>query len=497
MKRRCMASRFAPAVLVAAVGAMLGGCMVGPDYQRPSIAMPAAWSEPPRTGASTAPGATPWWQDGGDAELDSLIERALRDNLDLQMAEHRIREARSLLQADRSALWPGVDASASAARGQQSANAPGVSPFAQGGDFGSGHALQNLFQVGFDANWELDLFGGTRRSIEAARAEAQGVVFDRDAVALSLTAEVARAYVDLRSAQAQLAIARQDASTRREAWALVHARFVGGLATDGEQATAEAGLHRAEAVPAQWEDQGTQAIHRLGVLLGMPPASLAAELSTVRPLGTAPTADHAGLPSELLRRRPDVQRAERQVAAATARIGVATADLYPKFSLAGSAGLASFTSSHFFSADSTIWALGPSMSWPIFRAGQIRATIEVRDQQAQEALLAYRQAILVALEDVENALAAHRHDQQRHDALAATLAASEQAVARAQSRYQGGLVDYRSVLGQRQQVIQDQRELELGTASLWRDWIALHKALGGSWGADTSLTSTTRPGEAY
>lgn len=481
--------------LLAAFSAGLTGCMVGPDYQRPSVAMPEGWSGSSHPSVASLPGSTPWWRDGGDVELDSLMERALTNNLDLQMAEHRIREARSLVQIDRSALWPSVNASASAARGQQSANAPGVSPFAQGGDFGSGNSLQNLFQAGFDASWELDLFGGTRRSIEAARADAQGVVFDRDAIALSLTAEVARAYVDMRGAEAQRVTAEQHVSTQREAWKMVHSRFVGGLATDEELAAAEAQLHRSEAVPARWEDQRAQAIHRLGVLLGAAPESLATELSTAQPLGSAPAIADAGLPSDLLRRRPDIQRAERQVAAATARIGVATADLYPRFSLGGSAGLASFTSSNFFSSNSTIWALGPSMSWPIFRAGQVKATIAVRDQQAQEALLAYRQSILVALEDVENALAAYRHDQQRHDALAAALASSGQAAERTQSRYQGGLADYRTVLGQQQQVIQDQQELDLSTASLWRDWIALHKALGGSWNTDTAMSSNTPSGE--
>ncbi len=491
MKHRAMSSRFGPGVMIVALGLALGGCMVGPDYQRPDVAMPERWSEPSRPAPSAATGSTPWWQDGGDAELGSLIERALKNNLDLQVAEHRIREARSMVRIDQSALWPTVNASASAARGQQSANAPGVSPFAQGGDFGTGNSLQNLFQAGFDASWELDLFGGTRRSIEAARADAQGVVFDRDAIALSLTAEVARAYVDLRSAQAQLVTARQQAATLRDTRDLVHARFVGGLATDEELAAAEAPFHRAEAATSPWEGQCTQAIHRLGVLLGDAPASLVGELSAAQPLGTAPAVDDLGLPSDLLRRRPDVQRAERQVAAATARIGVATADLYPRFSLGGTAGLASFTSSNFFSSNSSIWALGPSMSWPIFRAGQVKATIAVRDQQAQEALLAYRQSILVAMEDVENALAAYRHDQQRRAALAATLAASGQAEQRAQSRFQGGLADYRTVLGQQQQRIQDQQELDLGTASLWRDWIALHKALGGSWAAATSAPSTT------
>lgn len=490
MNRSVTASLGARTLFVATFGACIAGCMVGPDYRRPDISVPAQWSETSGDAHATTPMPTQWWKLYGDAELDALIERALKANLDLQRTEYRVREARAMLRQNASALWPGVNASAAAARGQESANAPGVSPFAQGGDLGSGASLQNLFQAGFDASWELDLFGGTRRSIEAARAGAQSAAFDRDAAALSLTAEVARAYVDLRSCQTQLDLARQSTRTQHDQLAMVRSRYAGGMANDVDLAAAQAQFHTTEAAAPEWQTQCKQTIHRLGVLLGEPPETLAGELAPVRPLSDALPAIAAGWPSDLLRRRPDIQSSERQLAAATARIGVATAELYPKFSLGASLGLASFTAGSFFDPHSAIWSIGPSMTWPIFRGGQIKATIEVRDMQAQQALLAYRQTILIALEDVENALAAYRNEQQRHEALAAALVSSRQALEHTRALYQGGLADFRGVLDRQQRVLQAQSDLQRSTAAEWTNLIALCKALGGGWNVTSPPTAT-------
>ncbi|MFK2891867.1 efflux transporter outer membrane subunit [Dyella flagellata] len=489
-----MTSPFTRTLLLSILASCIGGCMVGPDYQRPSVSMPANWSEAASNDDTTSAVPLEWWKLYGDVQLDALVQRALSTNLDLQHADYRIREARAMLRENRSALWPAVNASASAERGQQSANAPGVSPFIQGGDLGSGASLQNLFQAGFDASWELDLFGGTRRSIEAARANAQSAAFERNAVALSLTAEVARTYVDLRNSQAQLALSMQSAANQRDALSLVRSRYLGGLATDVEVDAAEAQLHSSEATLPAWETLSKQAIHRLGVLTGQPPEALIGELAASRPLNDTPPAIAVGLPSDLLRRRPDLQRAERQLAAATARIGVATAELYPRFSFDASGGLASFSASSFFDPHSIIWSIGPSLTWPVFRGGQIKATIEVRDIQAQQALLAYRQAILTALEDVENALAAYHDEQRHHDALAATVTSSRQVFERTRAQYQGGLIDFRGVLDQQQRLLQAEGDLERSTAAEWSKLFALYKALGGGWDksaphADTTVSS--------
>ena len=493
MSRGSIASAWVRAFPVAALAAGLAGCTVGPDYRRPTVPVPAHWSEAAASEHAASPVPADWWKLYGDPKLDALIRRALRANLDLAGAADRMREARAMLRAQRAASWPRVDATAAATRGQASANAPGVSPFAQGGELGSGASPQNLFQAGFDASWELDLFGGTRRAVEAARAEAQGTAFERDAVALSLTAEVARSYVELRDNQTRLALASQSVAVAREMLAMVRSRNAGGLATDLDLAAAEARLHDAEAAVPGWETRCKQAIHRLGVLVGAPPEALDGELAADQPLRDDAPTIAAGLPSDLLRRRPDLRRAERQLAAATARIGVATAELYPRFSLDASAGLASFMASDFADPHSAIWSLGPALSWPIFRAGRIKATIEVRDLQARQALLAYRQAILLALEDVENALASYRGERQRHDRLAAMLGTRRRALDHARALYRGGLSDFRDVLDRQQDVLQAQGELARSTAAEWTDLIALCKALGGGWNTPARPADAAAP----
>ncbi|AIF47943.1 hypothetical protein HY57_12065 [Dyella japonica A8] len=475
----------APRALVAtAIAVMLAGCTVGPDYQRPSEPLPTQWSEAAPQAGSHAPVSATWWSAFGDPELDALIERALSANPGLQLADSRLREARALAAADSAAEWPRVDARGSAQRGSQSKHAPGVSPFGQGGDLGNGEGLENLFQAGFDASWELDLFGGTRRGIEAARADAEGAAFDREAVQLSLMAEVARNYMALRGAQAQRVLAQRGSDLQRDALSLARARYTGGMATDLEVAQAEAQLRDADAAVSPWEVQARQAMHRLAVLLGASPVDLAGELAEPRDEGPMPTLPDAGLPSDLLRRRPDLQLAERQVAAASARIGEATAELYPQFSLNASLGLASFTTSDFFNRQSTLWSVGPAFSWPVFRHGQVKAMIHVRDEQAQQALIAYRQSILTALQEVEDALAASQEEQHRQQALLASHAASLRALDHARALYKGGMTDFRAVLDQQQRVLQSEGAMEQSRMTQRTNLIALYKALGGGWNGE-------------
>jgi NodT family efflux transporter outer membrane factor (OMF) lipoprotein len=467
------------ALLVLAVGA--GGCTVGPEYHRPSAPMPAQWNEPSAAVGLHAAVSAQWWSAFGDAELDALIERALQANPGLQLADSRLREARAMASASTASEWPGVDARGSAQRGGQSANAPGVSPFGQGGELGNGKGVENLFQAGFDASWELDLFGGTRRGMEAARADEESAAFDRDAVQLTLMAEVARTYMTLRDAQAQRALAQRDSDLQQDALSLVQSRQAGGMATDLDVAQAQAQWQDASAAVSPWEAQAKQAIHQLAVLLGASPGELAAELAQPRDFGPLPVAPDAGLPSDLLRRRPDLQQAERQLAAATARVGVATAELYPQFSLSASLGLASFNAGDFFNRQSTLWSIGPSFSWPVFRHGQIKSMIHVRDEQAQQALIAYRLSILTAIQEVEDALAATQQERQRQDALAVSHAAQLRALEHASALYKGGMTDYRAVLDQQRRALQSEGAMEQSMAKQRMDLIALYKALGGGW----------------
>jgi NodT family efflux transporter outer membrane factor (OMF) lipoprotein len=485
MNDRVLSHSFLRIPAMVAITIAASACTVGPEYHRPSEPMPAHWSEPGAREGSWVPVPAQWWSAFGDPELDALIKRALQANLGLQLADSRIREARALATASSAPLWPSVDARGSAQRGGQSKNAPGVSPFGQGGELGSGTGVENLFQAGFDASWELDLFGGTRRSIEAAKADAEGAAFDRDAVQLSLMAEVARTYMTLRDVQVQRALAQRGSDLQRDALTLVQARYAGGMATDEDVAQAEAQLRDADAGLPLRDAQAEQAIHQLAVLLGTSPGDLASELMQARAFGPMPVAPDADVPSDLLRRRPDIQHAERQVAAATARVGAATAELYPQFSLNASPGLASFTADNFFNRQSTLWSIGPAFSWPVFRHGQIKAMIHVRDEQAQQALIAYRLSILTAMQEVEDALAACREEHKRYGALAASHAAQLRALAHARALYQGGMADFRVVLDQQQRVLPSESAMEQSLTKQRTDLVELYKALGGGWNGES------------
>jgi outer membrane protein TolC len=259
------------------------------------------------------------------------------------------------------------------------------------------------------------------------------------------------------------------------------APYQGELATDLDVARAEAQVESTASDIQTLEISSEQAIHRLGVLLGEPPGALAPELSASRPIPAAPSQLPAGLPSDLLRRRPDVRRSERQLAAATALIGVATADLYPKFSLVGSAGLESISASDFFTAGSKVWSFGPSITWPIFQGGRIVATIEVRNAEALQALLTYRQTVLAALEDAENAIVAYTRERDRRETLAEATHSNQRAVDHATSLYARGLTNFLNVLDAQRNLYQTQNDLAQSETTVSTELVALHKALGGGW----------------
>jgi NodT family efflux transporter outer membrane factor (OMF) lipoprotein len=411
-----------------------------------------------------------------------LIERAVPENLDLQLAEARVREARARQAVAAAALWPSIDATASITRERESENAPRPVLVGPGGQTESHPGeTENLFRAGFDANWELDMFGGRHRSVEAAQAELEASAYDRGAVILTLVAEVARNYIELRGFQQQIAVAQAGHAAQADVAALTRSRHAGGMATELDLARADAQLQRASSEIPALEAACDEAVHGLSVLLGQPPGTLAEELraSGAIPVSTPPLP--VGLPSDLLRQRPDIRQAERQLAAAASRKDAATADLYPRFSLLGNVGLASIAASDFFSRTSGFWAIGPSMIWPIFRHGQIVATIEVRDAQRQQALIGYRRAILNGLKDVENAIAKLTREEDRRSALAVAVGLNQRAVDLARSRYIGGMADFRDVLDAQLGLFRAQRELTLSETACALDRVALYKALGGGW----------------
>jgi NodT family efflux transporter outer membrane factor (OMF) lipoprotein len=465
------------ALTLLAAGTLVG-CKVGPAYTAPATHPPQQWSEPMAGGES--PGrANPaaWWQGFHDPELDGLVARALASNLDLRMAQARLRAARAergLADAD---LWPAADLSGSAGRERQSANQPLFGTLLPPGT----PLTSNVYQGGFDAAWELDLFGAARRGTEAADADLAAAGFALGDAQVTLVAEVARNYTAARGFQQRLAIARQNLEAQKDVVALAQDRSRQGFTSSLEPEQAATVLAQTEAQVPALESGLQAAIHHLGVLLGQAPGSLGAELAASAPIPAVPPQVPAGLPSDLLRRRPDIRVAERRLAAATARIGVATADLFPRLSLTGGFGYQSATAGSLFTPGSAAWSLGPAFQWHLFDAGRVRANIRVQNARQEEALASYEKTVLTGLEDVENALVAYAKEQARNVPLRAAVASSGKSLEIAREQYKSGLTSFINVLDAERSVYQAQDSQVQSDQAVAQDLIALYKALGGGW----------------
>ncbi len=509
------------------------GCTVGPNYVPPKEKVPVKFANAvPMTQPATQPAEGPvvnlerWWESFNDPELDSLIDRAVRTNLDLRISQSRVREARNQLVIQRAAILPNVNSDAGYSRQRFSkegfyiptgaGSAPGTlsgntgAPLSSAGTLGrrspslgrnattgngnnnnnnSSSGLSSAFnrteidtwQGGFDASWEIDVFGGVRRGVEAALADQQAAIEARRDTMVSLLAEVARNYIDVRGIQRELRIANENIRTQQDTLDLTRSRFQAGLATDLDVARAEAQLSTTRATVPGSITSLQQGIHRIGVLLGENPESLEIELGREAAIPAPPPQVPVGIPSEVLRRRPDIRRAERQIAAASARVGAATADLFPRFSLTGSLGLASGTFRNLGRLDSVYYSIGPSISWPIFDAGRIRANIGVQNEREEQAVAQYEAAVLDSLEDVENALIGYAQEQARHRDLQVAVDANRRAVELATQLYQKGLTDFLNVLDVQRNLFASQDELVQSERSLSGDVVALYKALGGGW----------------
>jgi NodT family efflux transporter outer membrane factor (OMF) lipoprotein len=455
--------------------ALLAGCAVGPNYRTPPSHPPPEWASPLGGGETNLSSAdVQWWKSFRDAELDSLIARAAESNLNLRAAWARVRQARFERGMAEAGFWPTLDANASYSRNR--ASATGLLPFPPGTPLEA-----NLFQGGFDSAWELDIFGGTRRSVEAAGAELAAAEFGRRNLLLTVYGEVARNYVQARAFQRRLAVLREDIKAQQDILALTRDLFAKGLATDLDVQQGAGLLATTQSQEPAFDTGFRACAYRLAVLMGLPPGALLEELSLRAPIPAAPPAVPVGLPSDLIHRRPDIQQAERQLAAATARIGVATADLFPQFSLTGDIGLESIYASDWFTAGSRYWSAGPMVQWRIFDAGRIRANIHLQTARQEEALAGYEQAVLAAFEDVENALTAYAHEQVRRQSLARAVQADEQAVRLAEQLYRNGLADFLRVLESQRSLYQSQDALIESDQAVSSNLIALYKALGGGW----------------
>jgi multidrug efflux system outer membrane protein len=473
--------------LAAIIIATLAGCAVGPDYREPAAKVPTTWDgqnavtpDQPSKTTNQPVKLVEWWQAFQDPSLTSLVEMAIHNNLDVRTAEARIRQARAALGVAGAPLWPGLNSSAIYQRSSSSSanvGAGGTAP-----SIATAGGLRELFQVGLDASWELDIFGGTRRNIEAAGADLQAAVEDRRDVLVTMVGEVGNNYLNLRGFQQQVAIARKNLEAQRHNAEITRKRFEAGFVGALDVANANAQVATTEAQIPTLESSARAAIYSLGVLLGREPSALEKDLARTGQIPPHPLEIPVGLPSELLRRRPDIRRAEAQLHAATARIGVATADLFPKFSLTGSFGFSSNDLTKLGNlANSKFWAFGPTVTWPVFAGGRIMYNIKVQDALTEQALLTYQKTVLTAMQDVETALVAYAKEQQRRKSLATAVTNNRKAVDLAMKLYVAGKTDFLNVLTAQLNLYTTENALVQSTNTVDTNLIALYKALGGGW----------------
>jgi outer membrane protein, multidrug efflux system len=445
---------------------------VGPDYVKPDISMNSNWHSPLENGindsAINQKDLASWWTVFNDQELTSLINRAVANNFDLKKAEARIHEARALRNMARAGYYPTVDASGSG-------NRSGTSE-----DSGSG-ITSNFFSLGFDASWELDVFGGVRRSVEAADASLQSTVENRRDVLVSLLAEVALNYLEARTYQARIDVMESNLKSQDETLQLTEWRNQAGL-TD-ELAVQQAKYNRettlSELPPLRANLE--KSANRIAVLLGEQPGKVHDEIMKQQPIPVAPSDIAVGVPADVIRQRPDVRKAERDLASQTAQIGVATAELYPKFTLNGSIGLEALSVDSLFSAGNQTASGGGLISWRIFEAGSIRQSIKVQTALQEQYLCDYETTVLETLEEVENALVAYAQEQNRKKALIQAVQSAQLVAKLAQYKYQSGLTDFTDVLVAERSLLSLQDDLAQSEGNITMDVVRLYKAFGGGW----------------
>lgn len=456
------------------------GCTVGPDYKKPDVAVPSAFREAPNAGAASEADLAQWWTQFNDPELQSLISRALKSNLDLQTAASRVREAREQEIIEGAAGLPQVNASGMHAHlhsnGDLISGLTGQPPVPGGTDV-------KLYSAGFDASWEIDVFGGVRRAVEQAAANTESAVWAMHDGEVSLTAEVATDYLELRTLRARLAILADEEKRQRYTLSLVSARARTGFVTqlDVNQQVSQAESTSAQIPPLQAQTRATE--HAIAILLGELPDALATELETTAAPPVTPAALPPGLPSDLLRRRPDVREAERKLAAATAGVGVAVADLYPKFNLLGGVSFTSNKLSNLLSA-SNLGEFGLlQITWPIFQGGKIHANIHAKEEETNQAYLAYQKSVLGAVKDAEDALTREATDIQRIQALDRAVRSAQSSADIARQQYVAGFVTYINVLQTQATNLSARDQLAQGQLAAATDLVSLYKALGGGWSA--------------
>lgn len=454
----------------------MSGCMVGPDYQQVKPQAQADWQAQMAKGLQPSPPQAKqlaqWWQLFEDPVLTRLEDKAIAGNLDIKTALSRLRQARLQRGISRAPLLPVVDGSGEAQQQRASESMHSNS----GGD------EQDYYMAGFDAAWELDVFGGIRRSVQEAQAQLEASRAGLQDVVTSLCAEVALNYIEVRTYQRRLDILKANIETQKQTYDLNRSRYQSGLIDELAVQQSLRNLEHTRSQVSRLQTGLRQAKNRLAVLLGQQPGTLKSLLTGKQGIPQAPDTVAVGIPAQAMRRRPDIRQAERQLAAQTARIGVAKADLYPKFRLLGSIGLEALEStSDFLDAQSRFWNVGPGVSWNIFQGQKLRLNIKLQTEKQRQALVAYKSAVLQAHKEIENALTAYAKQQINAQALQRTVKAAKRAEYLARDRYKAGLVNFYQVLDAQRSLLEMQDELVQSRGQVASNLARLYKALGGGW----------------
>ncbi len=470
---------FSPLLLAAVL--TVAGCMtVGPEYIKPTPSMPEYWLQ------SIDPALVPdktsiyrWWTVFEDPMLTQLIEQAADSNLELKVAFARVNEARARLGAVSGEQVPLIDITGDINRQRGSEN-----------DISIGGVTYNRYALGLDAGWEVDLFGRVRRSVEAAAADLQSIQENRNDVMVTLYAEVALTYLAVRTYQARLVAASGNIVSQRQVLSLTRSRFKHGLATDLDVAQAERVLGSSEAEVPPLRIELSRAINTIGVLLGCNPGTFHEKLNPVKPIPIPPEKITVGIPADLLRHRPDIRRAERELAAQTARIGIAKADLYPRLSLLGTFGLAAIDSKNLFESDSLAFTFGPALRWNLFDGSRIRSLVKVEDARTEQILMRYEQTLLNALNETENALTTYMEHRLRLEALERTVVAARRSVKLSTGLYKEGLTDFQNVLDAQRALFTFENQFAEARGNSVANLVRLYKALGGGWETNDARHTT-------
>jgi NodT family efflux transporter outer membrane factor (OMF) lipoprotein len=454
-------------IVVAALLDLTSCAAVGPNYTPPVSNAPAAWNTALQDGVtkeSTDPQIlSKWWTVFDDPILSELIAESVNGNLDLKQAKSRIREARARRIVAKAGLFPTLDTSGTYSKSH------------------SNKVTNDSYRAGFDAGWEIDIFGGIRRSVEAADANLQASHEDLRDVLVSLTAETGLNYVEARTFQRRLAVANANLVAQEETYNLIQFRYQAGLS---DELALQQARYNYESTRSQIPNLRTgvaEAENRLAVLTGKVPGGVDEILSQPHPIPVTPPTVAVGIPAETVTRRPDIRKAESELAAQTALVGVATADLYPKLRLSGTIGLEAMKSADFFQSASRFWSYGPGVSWNVFDAGAIRGNIEVQSAMQEQSLITYEKTVLNAMEEVENALTAYAEEQLRRDRLQDTVDAAQRAETLARDKYRAGLMDFTTVLVAQRSLYSFQEQLAISDGAVTSNLVQLYKALGGGW----------------